>query len=186
MVAAPPARRSAVLVVCLSILSLPACSREQRFVRGSLAALPGVGNVDAVSCGEDVQPSTTGVCATVAMTDGAVLRFAELGFGSFGPVPSRVRVVEAGGRVPLIVSCAARTAVADVGRSGLFGHHFTPALDGVSDAVERYRDVVEELEFWPQCPQFWELAGEQGTTYRYCAHAAGRAAEAPPRPSGCE
>jgi len=180
MVAAPPARRSAVLVVCLSILSLPACSREQRFVRDSLAALPGVGNVDAVSCGENGPSSNAGVCAAVTMTDGAVLRFAGLGFQSFGPVPSRVRLVEASGRVPLIVSCEARVTVADLDRSGLFGHHFTPALDGVRDAIHRYQEVAEELEFWPQCPQFWELQGEGGPRYRYCAHAAGRGADAPP------
>jgi hypothetical protein len=180
MVTARPARRSAVLVVCLAAVSLPACGREQRFVRDSLAALPGVGQVDTVSCGDNEQSPDNGVCATVAMTDGAVLRFAELGFGSFGPVPSRVRVVEAGGRVPLVVSCDARVTVADVDRTGLFGHHFTPALDGVRDAIQRYREVVEELEFWPQCPQFWELQGEAATRYRYCAHAAGRGAEAPP------
>jgi len=186
MVGAPPARGSAVLVAFLAAMTLPACGREQRFVRDSLAALPGVGSVDALSCGEHGPFPGEGVCATVAMTDDAVLRFAGLGFGSFGPVPSSVRVIEAGGRVPLIVSCDARTAVADVDRSGLFGHHFTPALDGISDAIQRYRDVVEELEFWPQCPQFWELASEQRTTYRYCAHAPNKPAEAPPRPSGCE
>jgi hypothetical protein len=93
-------------------------------------------------------------------------------------------VIEAGGRVPLVVSCDARVAVADVDRSGLFGHHFTPALDGVSGAIQRYREVVEELEFWPQCPQFWELQEEGGPRYRYCARAPRTAAEPPPAVCG--
>lgn len=180
MVAAPPARRSAVLVVCLCMVSLPACGRETRFVRDSLAALPGVGNVDAALCAENGQFPNAGVCATVAMADGAVLRFAGLGFRSFGPVPARVRLVQAGGRVPMIVSCNARATIADIDRTGLFGHHFTPALDGVSDAIHRHRAVAKELEFWPECPQFWELQEEGGPPYRYCAHAAGRGADAPP------
>ena len=63
-----------------------------------------------------------------------------------------------------------------------FGHHFSPAIEAVPEAILRSGDVVEELEFWPQCPQFWELASEQGTTYRYCAHASAKPAEVPPRP----
>lgn len=181
MVKASPARCSAaVSVVCLATLSLAACGREERFVRDRITAMPGVTRVDATSCDDTGRVPDAGVCATVAMADGAVLRFAGLKFDSFGPVPSRVRVVEAGGRSPLIVSCDARSVVADVDRSGLFGHHFSPALDGVADAIRRHRDVVEELEFWPLCPQLWELQEEQGPRFRYCAHPARAAAEAPP------
>lgn len=169
---------AAVPAVCLAALSLAACGREERFVRDHITAMPGVTRVDAASC-DDAVPND-GVCATVVMSDGAVLRFAGLKFDSFGPVPSRVGLVEAGGRSPLIVSCDALVAVADVDRAGLFGHHFSPALGGVTDAIRRHRDVVEELEFWPECPQFWELPQEPGPRFRYCAHRAGAAPELPP------
>lgn len=180
MVAASRVRQSLRVVAAGASASLMlACAREERFVRDHLEALPGVGSVE-VSCGEP-GPSQ-GVCATLAMSDGKVVRFVGLGYQSFGPAPSRVRVAEAGGRVPLIASCQARAVVADVDRSGLFGHHFSPAIDGVTDAVRRHQDLIEELEFWPQCPQFWELQEEQGPLYRYCAHAAGAVAEPPPPP----
>jgi len=180
MVRASPARCSAaVSVMCLATLSL-ACGREERFVSGQLAALPGVAHVETVACDFTWHVPSTGICATVTMNSGAVLRFAGLKLDSFGPVPTRVRVIEAGGRVPVIVSCTAQAAVADVDRSGLFGHHFTPAMDGIAEAIRRHRDVIEELEFWPQCPQFWELQEEQGPRYRYCAHAARATVEPPP------
>ena len=171
------------LAVCLSAACDLAGSREQVFVHEHMAALPGVEVVHA-SCSTALVFADTQVCATVGMSEGAVLRFLDLGYQSFGPAPSRVRVAAAGGREPVVVSCHLRTDFADIGRSARFGHHFSPPIDGVADALRRRREVIEELEFWPQCPQFWELAGEQGTTYRYCAHAAGAAAEPPPRPCG--
>lgn len=181
MVAALWRRRSVRLLGAgLWIAGTMACSREERFVRSHLEDLAGVGEV-RIGCG-DTASAGAGVCATVAMSDGATLRFMGLGFQSFGPVPSRVRVAEAGGRSPLIVSCDSRAVIADVDRSGLFGHHFTPALDGVADAIRRHRDLIEELEFWPQCPQFWELQERQGPLYRYCAHATGAVGDLPPRP----
>ncbi len=182
MVAALLARRPAgVLAVGLCLVCVAACAREQRYVREHLDELPGVATVE-VSCRDDDVLNHAGVCATVAMSDGAVLRFVGLGYQSFGPVPSRVRLAGAGGRSPLMVSCHARAAVADVDRSGLFGHHFSPAIDGVADAIRRHRDLIEEFEFWPQCPQFWELREKQGPLYRYCGHASGTAAEPPPLP----
>jgi len=182
MVAASRAQRPAVvLAVGLCLLWVAGCSREQRHVREHLEGLPGVASVD-VSCGVGGAPSNTGVCASVVMSDGAVLQFVGLGYQSFGPVPSRVRLAAAGGRSPLMVSCQAQASVADFDRSGLFGHHFSPAIDGVADAIHRYRDVIEELEFWPQCPQFWEFGEEQGPLYRYCAHRTGAVGDPPPRP----
>lgn len=169
-----------MFVVCLATLSSAACGREARAVRDHLAAMPGVDRAETVACANPEQFPGAGVCATVTMSDGARLRFIGLGFSSFGPVPSRIRVAEAGGRSPLIVSCDAKAVIADVDRSGLFGHHFSPALDGVADAIKRHRDVIEELEFWPQCPQFWELQETGGPRYRYCAHPARTAAEPPP------
>jgi len=61
---------------------------------------------------------------------------------------------------------------AEIDRTGLFGHHFSPGLDDVSMAIRRRREVIEEFECWPQCPQFWEVQQASGPRYRYCAHAA--------------
>ena len=171
------------LAVCLSAACALAGSREQEFVREHMAALPGV-EVVHVSCATALVFADAQVCATVLMSEGSMLRFHGLGYRSFGPVPSRVRLAAAGGRAPLVVSCESQAAFADLERGALFGHHFSPPIDGVADALRLRREVIEELEFWPQCPQFWELAGEQGTTFRYCAHAAGAVAEPPPRPCG--
>lgn len=181
MVAASSVRQSfGVAAVCLSTVCACACAREQRFVREHLEAMPGVASV-RVSCdGGDVDDPDE--CATVVMRDGAELQFFGLGYRSFGPTSSRVRVGAARGRSPLIVSCQSDLGVMDVHAGGLFGHHFSPAIGGVSDAIRRHRELIEELEFWPQCPQFWELQPAPGLAYRYCAHGSDVLAEPPPRP----
>ncbi len=156
-------------------------AREREFVRRNLAIVRLVENVHT-SCNESLLFAAGEVCATVFMGEGSVLRFRSLGYDSFGRVPSRIRVEAAGGRSPLVVSCESQSGFADVARNGLFGHHFSPGLDDVAMAIGRRREVIEELEFWPQCPQFWEVAGSQGGVYRYCAHASDGVAEPPPRP----
>lgn len=170
-----------LLAACLTTGCMLAGTREQEFVRAHIETIPGVESV-RVSCGDGLLFAGAGVCATIAMSEGALMQFLSLGYQSFGPVPSRVRLTAAGGRSPLVVSCDGQAGFADVDRAGLFGHHFSPAIDGVADAIRRRRDVIEELEFWPQCPQFWEVQEKHGTAYRYCGHAAGEAGEPPPRP----
>ena len=155
-------------------------AREAEFVRANIATITGVTSVEA-SCGAGWISAKGDVCVTVVAA-GKELRFVDVGYASFDSAPSRVRLTAAGGRSPLVVSCQSQLDYAGLDRSGLFGHHFSPAIEAVPEAVLRSEDVVEELEFWPQCPQFWELANEQGTTYRYCAHATGKPAELPPRP----
>ena len=182
MVAASGVRQAmGGLAVCLSAACAIAGSREQEFVREHMAALPGVEVVHA-SCSTALVFADAQVCVTVGMSEGAVLRFLDLGYQSFGPAPSRVRVAAAGGREPVVVSCHSRAEFADIGRSARFGHHFSPPIDGVADALRRRREVIEELEFWPQCPQFWEVREDQGPLYRYCGRAAGTAGDEPPRP----
>jgi len=156
-------------------------AREREFVRRNLAIVPLVESV-RTSCGDAVLFAGSDVCATVAMSEGVALRFRGLGYDSFGRVPSRIRVEAAGGRAPLVVSCASAADFADIDRDGLFGHHFSPGLDDVAMAIRRRREVIEELEFWPQCPQFWEVQQTAGPRYRYCAHPVGTAPEPPPRP----
>jgi hypothetical protein len=171
----------AVIAACLASGCSLAGAREEEFVRANVATISGVKSVEA-SCGSGWLRAKSDVCVTVGMATGKELRFIGVGYQSFDSAPSRVRVTAAGGRSPLVVSCQSQLDFADLDRSGLFGHHFSPALEAVPEAVLRSEDVVEEFEFWPQCPQFWELASEQGTIYRYCAHPSGKPAEWPPRP----
>lgn len=155
--------------------------REREFVRQNLAIIPLVESVRA-ACSTAVLFAGGDVCATVAMGEGSVLQFGALGYHSFGPVPSRVRLETAGGRTPLVVSCNSQSLFAEIGRDGLFGHHFSPGLDDVAMAIRRRREVIEEMEFWPQCPQFWEMQPKGGPRYRYCAQATGATPEPPARP----
>ena len=98
MVAASGVRQAmGGLAVCLSAACGLAGSREQEFVREHIAALPDVEVVHA-SCSTALVFADAQVCATVGMSEGAVLRFLDLGYQSFGPAPSRVRVAAAGGR----------------------------------------------------------------------------------------
>jgi hypothetical protein len=174
---------SLALAVAVAVTS--ACTlagrREEASVRERVAALEGVESVE-VSCGSGWLTPKGDVCLTVTVNGGKQLRFEGVGYDSFASAPSRVRLSAAGGLSPLVVSCDSRSGFADIDRSGLFGHHFSPVIEAVPEAVRRSIDVVEELEYWPRCPQFWEVGGRQGTTYRYCAHASGVAGEPPPPP----
>jgi len=96
------------------------------------------------------------LCADVVTKDGATLRFEHVGFNSFGSAAANVFVVEAGGLVPRVASCEG-VGAPNFHRSSPLGHHFHPTLVDVKDAVFRYREVLEEVEFWPQCPQYWEV-----------------------------
>ena len=169
------------LVLGLAAGCTTAGAREREFVRQNLAIVPLVESVG--TSGNDAVLFAGGdVSATVTMGEGTVLRFGGLGYESFGRVPSLIRVQAAGRRSPLVVSCESSVEFAEIDRTGLFGHHFSPGLDDVSMAIRRRREVIEEFEFWPQCPQFWEVQQASGPRYRYCAHAAGATAEPPPRP----
>lgn len=179
------ARRGWLVAMALSVGVASACAlagpREETFVRERLAGVEGVASVE-VSCGSGWLTPKGDVCVTVITKAGKSLQFQDVGYDSFGTAPSRVRLSAAGGRSPLLVSCEGQWGFAAIDRSGLFGHHFSPVIEAVPEAVRRAADVVEELEYWPQCPQFWELGGPQGTIFRYCAHASGAPGEAPPRP----
>lgn len=171
----------AMLASCLASACTLAGAREENFVRANLESIPGVEAVQ-VACGSGWLVAHSDVCVTVFMSEGVRLGFAGVGYDSFGSAPSVVRVIAAGSRTPLVVSCNSQADAAVVDRSGMFGHHFTPAIEAVPEAIRRRREVIKYLEFWPQCPQFWEVAGKDGITYRYCAHASGAVAEPPPRP----
>jgi hypothetical protein len=117
------------------------------------------------------------------MKDGAQIRFSHLGFNSFGSTAVSIVVEQAGGLVPRIASCRGISAP-NFHRDSALGHHFRPTLSDVADAVRRYREVLQEVEWWPQCPQYWEVQDRNGQAYRYCGRRQG-ATEEPPLPDGC-
>ena len=122
--------------------------------------------------------------ATVELRDGELLRFVRVGFKSFGPNAVNVVISEADGLVPRIASCNG-VGFPNFHRSAPLGHHFQPSLIDVNDAVRRSGEVLEEIQFWPECPQSWEVQDKQGINYRYCVRRQD-ATEEPPRPSGCD
>ena len=123
------------------------------------------------------------LCADVVMKDGARLRFEHVGFNSFGSTAMNVFVSKASGLVPRIASCGG-VSTPNFHRTSPLGHHFQPTLIDIKDAVSRYKELLEEVEFWPQCPQFWEVQDRRGQNFRYCARRDGSTDE-PPRPAGC-
>jgi len=146
-----------------------------------LGALNGVVMVN-VGCGGSLLASDE-LCADVVMKDGARLRFEHVGFKSFGSTAVNVVVAMAGGLVPRIASCTG-VSTPNFHRAGPLGHHFQPTLIDVKDAVFRHREILEEVQFWPQCPQTWEVQDKRGRHFRYCARRED-AAEEPPKPTGC-
>ena len=168
----------------LYLVLLGACSymparREMDRVKEVLGTVDTVAEVH-LSCGGRVLASDS-LCADVVMKDGARLRFDRVGFDSLGANAVNVFVAAAGGLVPRVASCAG-TGAPNFHRDGALGHHFQPTLIDVKDAAFRYREILEEVEFWPQCPQYYEVQDKRGRHFRYCARRKD-AAEEPPRPS---
>jgi hypothetical protein len=134
------------------------------------------------SCGGSLLADDS-LCADVVMKDGTRLQFDHVGFNSFGATAVNVFVAKAGGLMPRIASCEG-PGTPNFHRASALGHHFHPALIDMKDATFRYREVLEQVEFWPQCPQYWEVQDRRGHNFRYCARRAG-ATEEPPTPAGC-
>jgi hypothetical protein len=170
-------------VICSSLFVI-SCSylpaqRERDHAQQVLGTVDSVSEVH-FSCGGRVLASDS-LCADVVMKDGARLRFDYVGFNSFGSTAVNVFVSAAGGLVPRVASCDG-VSLPNFHRDSPLGHHFHPPLIDLKDAVFRYREVLEELEFWPQCPQYWEVQDNRGRNYRYCARRTG-ATEEPPKPA---
>ena len=156
----------------------------QREVARTQEVLGTLDNVREVhfTCGGSLLADDS-LCAEVVMKDGARIRFEHVGFNSFGGTAVNVFVGKVGNLVPRIASCTA-VGAPNFHRAGPLGHHFHPTLIDLEDAVQRYREVIELVEFWPQCPQYWEVQDRRGANFRYCARRDGASGE-PPRPAGC-
>ena len=178
-------RTLAAGAVC-AVLVLGACAytpagRERAHADETLRGMQELQQV-SVRC-EGALLASDALCADVVTTEGKSLRFERVGFKAFGPNASHVVVAEADGWVPRVASCAG-VAAPNFHREAPLGHHFGPTLIDLKDAVTRSREVLEEVQFWPQCPQSWEVQDKFGANYRYCAHRKGAPAD-PPRPGNC-
>jgi hypothetical protein len=120
-------------------------------------------------------------CADVTMEDGTRLKFERIGFNAFGSAAVNVFVAEAGGLEPRIASCEG-VATPNFHRESALGHRFHPTLIDAKDAMFRYKEVLEEVQFWPQCPQYWDTQDRRGANFRFCARKKG-ATDEPPRPA---
>ena len=182
----PAGSKNVVLLVPVVGLLVGACSymparREMEQPREVLSRVDSVADV-VTSCGSTFLASDTW-CTAVTMRDGARLRFEYVGFNSFGSNAVNVVVSEAAGLTPRVATCDG-IGPPNFHRAAALGHHFQPTLIDVKDAVFRYREVLEEVQFWPECPQYWEVQDRRGANYRYCARKKD-ATEEPPRPANC-
>ena len=159
---------------------LPA-NRECEFVNRQLGGIAQV-KTAYIECGGGVFAGDA-ISARVEMVDGAVVKFEHLGFNAFGSNAVNVVVSEASGLVPRVASCDSVTPP-NFHREAPLGHHLRPTLIDAKEAVSRYRELLEEVEFWPQCPQYYEVQDRRGARFRYCAKRPG-APEEPPRPGNC-
>jgi hypothetical protein len=143
--------------------------------------------IDAVTeihftCGKQFLASDS-LCTDITMKDGSRLRFERVGFNSFGGTAVNVFVAQADNLVPRVASCQGISAP-NFHRSSPLGHHFHPTLIDLKDAAFRYREILEEVQFWPQCPQYWETQDQRGINYRYCSRRKDSLDE-PPKPANC-
>jgi hypothetical protein len=120
----------------------------------------------------------------VSTDEGKALRFEHISSGAYGPRAAYVVVGEADGLQPRVASCTGVTA-ANFHRDAPLGHHFSPQIADLKEALTRTQEIVEEVSFWPRCPMTWEVQDDRGANYRYCARKKGEAME-PPRPEQCQ
>jgi len=168
------------LCILISCSYTPA-GRERAHVDETLRAM---GEVTQTTVGcEGAIFASDSLCADVITKEGAELRFERVGMKSFGSAAVNVVVAEASGLVPRIASCS-EIGPPNFHPDAALGHHFSPTLFDLKDAIARSRELLEEIQYWPQCPMSWEVQDKFGVNYRYCAHKKDAPAD-PPRPSNC-
>ncbi|HEX6165053.1 MAG TPA: hypothetical protein VFZ31_16920, partial [Vicinamibacterales bacterium] len=168
-------------VLCSNCSVLPA-NRECAYVNAQLGGIVQMKSAH-IECGSGLF-ANDGVSARVEMTDGSVLRFERLGFNAFSSNATNIVLSEASGLMPRVASCDG-VAPPNFHRDAALGPHLRPTLIDAKEAVSRYRELQEEVEYWPQCPQYYEVENRRGARFHYCAKKPG-APEEPPRPGNCE
>jgi hypothetical protein len=168
-------------------LALSACAytpaaQQRARIEETLRSLPNVVNV-VVACEARVFVGDE-LCAALTFSAGRTIHFARVGTRSFGSKAAAVVVTDASGLVPRVASCSG-IGPPNFHRDAPFGHHFQPPLVDMTDAVTRYRQILKEVDGWPQCPQYFELQDHRGVDYRYCARSPSSTSE-PSRPNSCQ
>ena len=168
---------------CLSVSCavLPA-NRECEFVNRQLGGIAQMKTAH-IECPTGVFANDN-ISARIEMTDGTMLKFEHLGFNAFTSNATNIVVAEASGLVTRVASCEG-VAAANFHREAPLGHYMRPTLIDTKEAVSRYRELQEVVEFWPQCPQYYAVQNRRGTRFHYCAKKPG-APEEPPRPETCQ
>ncbi len=156
-------------------------SHEQSLAERTLREVPGVMMVD-VTCESRVLASD-GLCVEVVTTHDDHIRFERVGFASFGTSAMNIFVARVGRLVPRVATCAG-VGPPNFQRSSALGHRFHPTLLDVKEATLRYREIMKEVTYWPECPQYWETQDVFGANYRYCQRKDG-AMDEPPKPDNC-
>jgi len=159
---------------------LPAAQEKAR-TEEALLSVPEVLMAD-VECDGRVF-SSNALCATVVFKDGNHIRFERIGAHEFGASALNIVVSQVNNLMPRLATCDG-VGAPNLHRSGPLGHHFRPPMADLKEAVRRHRLIEKEIQYWPECPQSWEVQDVFGVNYRYCARKKDLSDE-PPRPDNC-
>ena len=175
-----------VIIIAIVIIAISGCAytpagRERAHAEEMLRGMKTL-QAASIGCGGTILANDS-LCADVVTGEGKKLRFEYVGFKSFGPNATNVFIGEADGWVPRVATCSS-VSMPNFHRDAPLGHHFQPTLIDVTEAITRSGEVLEEIQFWPQCPQSWEVQDKHGVNYRYCVRRK-EAADDPPRPTEC-
>jgi len=127
--------------------------------------------------------SSNALCATVVFKDGNRIRFERIDANAFGASALNVYVSQVNDLRPRVATCEG-VGAPNLHRSGPLGHPFRPPIADLREAVRRHRQIEKEIQYWPQCPQSWEVQDVFGVNYRYCARNKDLGDEPPP-PGNC-
>lgn len=165
---------------------LAACSympaaQEKEKVQAALRAVPDVLMAN-IGC-ESRLFASDGLCVEVVTKYDDHVRFERVGFSSFGDSAMNVFVARVNHLMPRVATCRG-VGPPNLHRSSALGHRFHPALLDMKDATTRFREIIKDVNYWPECPQFWETQDVFGSNYRYCARKQ-TATDEPPKPDNC-
>jgi hypothetical protein len=156
-------------------------AQEKQQVEDTLRSVPDVMMAN-VTCESTVFASDR-LCVEVVTKFEDHIRFERVGFGSLGSSAMNVVVSRVNHLSPRVATCSG-VGPPNFHRSSALGHRFHPSLLDLKDAAARFREIIKDVDYWPECPQFWETQDVFGSHYRYCQRKDG-ATDEPPKPDNC-